>query len=554
MVTKASGPRTSIIDPLRSDAFRLIWIASFCMNTGLFVQDLGAAWLMTSLSKNPIMVALMQTAAMLPYFLLCLPAGAGADLINRRKLLLGGQTWLIFAAGTLAVVTLSGHVNAWMLLALTFFLYVGNAVNSPAWNVVIPGLVPRRHLESAVSLSNAGYNLARGLGAVLGGLIVASFGSGWAFAVSSACFCYMLLTLWRWSYDAKPVESSEDMLTAIKSGLRYVKHSPVLTSVLVRTALYILPVSIMWSLLPLLAREHFHMNSTQYGMIVAAFGLGTLLGAFTQPRLRQHVSLDGLSSIGTLMFSSAFVILALANHFALAALAMMLCGIGWTTKNSALNISVQLSAPNWVRARAYSVYLFVFQGSIAIGAVAWGAVASWQGMSVAFIAAAVLLLVELIGKYWYKLSHAETLDLSSSTHWKMPLLTHVVPDDGEGPVMVTVSYTIDPAAADKFLEALGELEIQRRRDGAFQWYVFRDLEDESRFCETFFVDSWGEHVRQHNRVVMSDKAVEQRVDSFHIGGGKPLVNHYLAAAAGKSAATIRGASLQKVQPLVSRRR
>jgi MFS family permease len=504
------------------------------MNTGLFVQDIGSAWLMTSLTTQPMMIALMQTAAVLPYFLLALPAGAGADLVDRRKLLIAGQCWLILAAGALTLLTLTGHTHAWMLLSLTFLLYIGCAFNSPAWNVIIPQLVQRQHMETAIAMSSAGYNLARGFGAALGGLIVASFGSGWAFAVNTACFIYMLLTLLTWRHNSGIEPSSERMVSAIRAGLRYVKHSQVLKAVMVRTALYMLPVSVMWSLLPLLARTQLHVNSTQYGFIVAAFGIGTLLGAFLLPKLRQKVTLDGLSTTGIVLFALSFGLLALSKTFWLGFLAMLGCGVAWTVKNNSLNVSVQLSAPNWVRARAYSVYLVVFQGCTAIGAVMWGAIASAFGMSMAFNIAAGLLLVGLVGNLFYKLSHADTLDVRYSSHWKMPDLSHAVPADSDGPVLVTIEYIIDPDKASEFLEAIYDLEGQRRRDGAFQWYIFRDLEDASRFYETYLVESWGEHVRQHEHVLVSDKAAEQRVDAFHLGPEKPVVGHFIAAGAGRS--------------------
>jgi MFS family permease len=538
-MTERAAKSTSALEPLKSETFRTIFLACFCMNTGLFIQDIGAAWLMTGLSQQPMMIALMQTAAVLPYFLLAIPAGASADLIDRRKLLIGGQCWLIFSAGTLAVLTFAGYVNAWLLLALTFLLYTGNAFNSPAWNVVMPSLAGRQHMESAIGLWSAGYNLARGLGAAIGGVIVASLGSGWAFAINAACFTYMLLTLLAWRHETKARSSSESMAGAIRAGLRYVRHSQILRAVVVRTALYMLPASVMWSLLPLLARTQLHANSMQYGLIVAAFGIGTLLGAFLLPKLRQRVSLDGLSMTGIILFAVSFGVLSCAHNFWQGMIAMAGSGMAWTIKNSALNVSVQLSAPNWVRARAYSVYLVVFQGCTAIGAIIWGAVASCMGMSAAFLLAAGFLLVGLVGNLWYRLAHADKMDVRYSSHWKLPDLSHTVPNEEDGPVMVTVEYVIDPERAEEFLTAIATLEVQRRRDGATQWYIFRDLEDEQLFYESFMVSTWGEHLRQHEHVLMSDRIAEQKVDSFHIPESKPVVRHYIAAQTNKSISVTR---------------
>jgi MFS family permease len=386
------------LSPFSVQTFRSIWAAAFCLNTGLFVQDLGAVWLMTSLSQTPLMVASLQTAAMLSYLLLSLPAGAGADMINRRKLLMFGQAWLIFVTVTMSVLTLTGHMSAWGLLLLAFLMAVGNAVNSPAWNVVMPSLVPRKLLEPTISITNAGFNMARGVGSIAGGLIVASFGSGWAFAVCGVASAVMFATLCRWRYDEQPAESPANFFDAVKTGLVYARQSKILNAVLVRTVLYVFPVSVMWSLMPLFAREHLHINSTQYGFIVAAFGMGTLIGAVLQPRIRQHLSLDGLSALGTVLFVVAFLTLSVASHFAVGMFAMLLCGMGWTSKNAALNISVQLSAPQWIRARAYSVYLVFFQGSIAVGSLVWGSIAGAGGIPSTFAIAASVLLVELAAR------------------------------------------------------------------------------------------------------------------------------------------------------------
>lgn len=420
MVRSVSLNLQQVFGPLSVNSFRAMWIASFCMNTGLFIQDLGSAWLMTSLSQNPLMVASLQTAALSPFILLALPAGAGADLVDRRRLLQVGQTWLILVAATMAVLTLTGHMNAWLLLALIFMLALGNAFNSPAWNVALPSIVPRNLFEPTIGLLNAGYHLARGSGAILGGMIVASFGPGWAFAVCSVCLAYMATALHRWQYTGKTSETDEHLIEAIKTGLQYARHSPVMKTVLVRTALYMIPVSVLWSLVPLLARKHLHINSGEYGFIVAAFGFGTLVGTFVQQRLRQKGTLDGLSAAGTLLFSAAFLLLAATSQYAIFMFAMMLCGIGWNCKSAALNVCVQLSAPPSIRARAYSVYLLGFQGCLASGAFLWGTFACFSGLSAAFGTAAALMLLDLAARRRFALSTAIEPDAPATVQPRRP--------------------------------------------------------------------------------------------------------------------------------------
>lgn len=525
-------PHTSAMEPLKVAAFRAIWLSALCTNTGLFIQDIGTAWLMTSLTNQPFMTALLQTAATLPFFLLALPAGAVADLVDRRKLVLGAQFWMLLAAATLAVVTLNGYTTPWVLLALTFLLFVGNAFGAPAWSAITPEIIPRRHLESAIGLGSAGYNLSRGAGSALGGIIVASFGPGYAFAVNACCYAVMINTLLRWDYRREPTshpQNAERITSAIRAGLRYVRHSFALKAILVRTVVFSTGVSALWALLPLLAREQLHLNSIQYGVLISGFGIGTLTGAILQPILRRHLTLDSMSSAGTITFASAMATVACAQDFYIGLLGMFGSGVAWTIKNSSLNVAVQLAAPNWVRARAFSVYLLVFQGCAALGAVIWGTLATWYGLTQSMLWASIALLVGMLAGFWHKLAHAERLNVDESTHWRDPELTHDVPAAADGPVMVSVEYTIDPKCAPEFLEAIKQLEVNRRRDGAFQWHVFRDLADESKFTETFLVETWGEHMRQHERVTMSDRAVEQRVDAFHVGKDPPKVTHFIAA-------------------------
>lgn len=521
---------TSALEPLKVATFRAIWLSALCTNTGLFIQDVGAAWLMTSLTQEPFMIALMQTAATLPFFLLALPSGAFADLMNRRKLVLAAQFWMLLAAATLAFLTLNGLTTPWVLLTLTFLLFVGNASGAPAWSAITPEIVPRKHLESAIGLGSAGYNLSRGAGAAIGGLIIASYGAGWAFATNALCYLVMINTLVRWKYRRDNThETTEHISGAIRAGIRYVRHSFALKAILVRTVVFATACSALWALLPLLAREQLKLDSVQYGMIISAFGIGTLVGAIVQPRLRRKLTLDSMSALGTILFAGSMAVVACAHDFPVGLVGMLGCGIAWTIKNSSLNVAVQMAAPNWVRARAFSVYLLVFQGCAAIGAIIWGTLATYRSLSDAMLVSSITLLLGMIVGFWHKLAHAERLNVDESTHWRDPELTHGVPASNDGPVMVSVEYIIDPKRADEFLSAIKLLEVNRRRDGAFQWHVFRDLADERKFTEQFLVETWGEHMRQHERVTMSDRLVEQRVDAFHVGKNTPKVTHFIAA-------------------------
>jgi MFS family permease len=419
--------QTSAMEPLKVAPFRAIWLSALCTNTGLFIQDVGAAWLMASLTNDPFMTALMQTAATLPFFLLALPAGALADLFDRRKLVLLFQFWMLTAAATLGFITLTGHITPTVLLTLTFLLFVGGACTSPAWSAITPDLVPRKHLEPAIGLGSAGYNLSRGAGAAIGGLIVASFGSAWAFIVNACCYSVMINTLLRWKYrrDQKP---NENIVRAILSGVNYVRDSIALKAVLVRTVMFATASSALWALVPLLARNQLKLNSAEYGMLISGFGIGTLAGAIMLPKLRTKLTLDQMSVAGTILFAASLAVVACAHGFWHGIAGMLGCGIAWTIKNSSLNVAVQLAAPKWVRARAYSVYLLVFQGCAAVGSMIWGKLASMRSMEEAMLFSAVILLLGMFAGIWHKLAHAERLEITEAMHRNEPEVAAAIPD------------------------------------------------------------------------------------------------------------------------------
>lgn len=411
--------QTSAMEPLKVAPFRAIWLSALCTNTGLFIQDVGAAWLMTSLTNDPFMTALMQTAATLPFFLLALPSGALADLFDRRKLVLCFQFWMLAAAATLGFITLTGHITPWALLTLTFLLFVGNACGAPAWSAITPDLVPRKHLEPAIGLGSAGYNMSRGAGAAIGGVIVASLGPAWAFIVNACCYSVMINTLVRWKYRREP-KRSEHIVRAMVSGVKYVSESIALKAVLVRTVMFATASSALWALLPLLARNQLKLDSVEYGMLVSTFGLGTLLGAIVLPNLRTRLTLDQMSVGGTILFATSMAIVASAYNFWQGVPGMLGCGIAWTIKNSSLNVAVQLAAPNWVRARAYSVYLLVFQGCTACGAIIWGVLARAHTMHESMLLSSVILFIGMFAGLTHKLAHAEQLVITEAMHRNEP--------------------------------------------------------------------------------------------------------------------------------------
>jgi MFS family permease len=536
--------------PLRLSLFRALWLAAVASNVGTWMHNVGAEWLMTTLAPTPIMVALMQTAENSPTFLLALPGGALADIVDRRRLLIFTQTWMLVAAVALGVLTLAGRTTPWVLLALTFMLGLGAALNAPAWQAIVPELVPREELPVAVSLNSVAFNIARAVGPALGGLLVAAIGSWAVFFLNSLSFVGVIYVLYRWRRE--PVESispTERVVGAMRAGLRYARHAPELRAVLARTVVFVSCASALWALLPLLASRELGMGALGYGVLLGGLGAGAIVGAFVMPRARQALSVNMLVGCGTLLFAAATVAVAYLQAFALLCAAMVFGGVAWMTTMSSFNIGVQTVVPEWVRARALAVYLLSFFGTMAAGSAVWGLVAERAGIPLALLCAAAGLVVGLAAAPLFSLRAGEGLDLNPSLHWTEPNpVSEIHPE--HGPVLVTVEYLIDPERADEFADAMREFERILRRNGATRWGLFADPARPGRYLETFLVESWAEHLRQHARVTNEDRAVNDRVRSFHTGDAPPVVTHLVAEETSRHG---RRRALEALSQLVSRR-
>lgn len=492
------------------------------------MQDVAGAWLMTSLAPSPVMVALLQTAMNLPFFLLALPAGALSDLLDRRVILFASQIWIMLAVLALGLLTMSGAMTPWLLLTLIVLVGTGCAVNSPAFNSLAPDLVTTGEIEAAIAIIGAGFNLMRGLGGVIGGVLVGKFGAGVVFllnALSMVCVLFVLLKL------KKPVvertSPPENVIGAMKAGMRYLAHSHPLHAVLLRTTAFAAFTSCMWALLPLLAREKLHMNAAEYGIALSIFGVGTVGGAIVLPALRRTLSQDGMCMIGTLLVGSCMAMLAVAPSFAIACVALLGGGIGWITGCAALNASVLSASPAWVRARVLAVYLLVFQGCFAFGSLAWGFVAKYSSMPFALQAAAGALVGSLVLALVYPLKVTEKCDFSTSSTQVPPDLP-LKPHPEHGPVVISVEYLIESERLEEFNQAIAELEVKRRRDGAFRWNLFSDLARPGIYVEMFYLESWGEYLRQRERSTIADERIEERAASLHAGSSPPKVSHYIS--------------------------
>jgi predicted MFS family arabinose efflux permease len=399
----------SVLSPLREPLFRSLWIAAVISYTGSWMQNVATGWLMTSLTSSPMWVALVQVAVSLPVLLIALPAGALADIFDRRKFLLFTQGSMVAAATVLGVMTLTATVTPQILLVFTFLLGVGAVMNDPAWQSLTPDLVPPSQLAAAVALNSAGFNIARAVGPALGGLLIAAIccgvtGSGWAFLVNAVSFFGVILFLYNWK-PGKTEHSNrhETFMGAIGVGLRYARQEPRIRTVLVRTLLFSIFASVFWALLPLIASK---FGAEGFGVMLAFFGLGALIGAGVLALARRHFSPDSIIASATVVFAVALCGLVRSPSLAVASAFSAAAGLAWISILATLNTAAQTAAPAWVRARVISMYVLVLQGGLALGSAVWGIVASRAGIQFALTFAAIALTAGLLLSPWYRLKQS----------------------------------------------------------------------------------------------------------------------------------------------------
>jgi len=513
--------------PLRQTVFAVLWVATVVGNTGSFIRDVASAWLMTDLSPSPTAVAMVQAAATLPIFLLAIPAGVLSDILDRRKFLIGIQLLLAGVSICLMLLSAAGLQSVASLIALTFLGGVGAALMGPTWQAIVPELVEKKDVKSAVALNSLGINIARAIGPALGGAILASLGASFTYGVDVISYVFVIAALLWWRRPAAAQdELSERFFGAFRAGLRYARASRELHVVLVRAFLFFALASSVWALLPLVARGLLGGDAGYYGILLGAVGLGAIGGAVVMPRLRAHFGADGLLLLAAGVTAAVMVFLAVSRVQWAAPIALLALGAAWITALTTLNGVAQSILPNWVRGRSLAVYLTVFNGAMTAGSLAWGAVAEMIGVAWTLAAGAAGLLAVGLVSHRLKLPKGEA-DLVPSNHWPEPLLAAPVEND-RGPVLILIEYRVEPADRADFLKALARLSDERRRDGAYGWGVTEDAADPTLILEWFMVESWAEHLRQHRRVSRADADVQGEVLRFHKRGERPVVRHFLA--------------------------
>jgi MFS family permease len=523
-----SAAAASAWSALRYPVFRYLWIATVVSNVGGWMYSAASGWLMMDLNADPLVVSLVQAATSLPLFLLALPAGALADMIDNRRLILALEILTtIFTALFALAVSLKLVTPAVLLL---FILFIGalGALETPAWQAIVPLLVPRPALSSAVATNSLGVNISRVIGPALAGVIILAAGVAAPFWLDAVSNLGVIAVIYWWQPPARGANAlpAERLVRAMRVGVRYTLNNLNLRATLAQAVGFFLFASAYWALLPLLARNQLHGGPTLYGVLLGAIGASAVAGAIFLPKLKAKAKPNTVIALGELGNGIALALFGFADREWLAVLACLMAGASWIIVLATLNVSAQAALPEWVRGRGLAAYVTVFFGTMSIGSALWGWVAERFGLAPAHYIAAVGALGAIALCRRWQLQTGPAADLTPSMHWPEPILHGVVGDDA-GPVLVTVEYHVAPENRTAFLAALAPIARERKRDGAYKWGVFKDTGHETRYLETFLLDSWLEHVRQHHRVTSADRAAEERLRALTLG--EPQVTHYIAS-------------------------
>src|SRR5438309_277245 len=523
-----SSTNSASESPLKNTLYRFLWIAMFAADIGTAMQTVGSGWLITSLAPSPFVVALLQMATSLSIFLLALPAGALADIVDRRKLFLVTQYFSLVIAAILSILTFGGFTTSSILVVFTFLLGLGNAMGLPVNIVIQTEIVPKKKALAAMTLFSVAIYIGLAVGPLLGGLVVAAAGPWAVFMLNALSFVGIIVFLHRWH---KPSDQKllppEHVIGAIRTGLRYMHHSLHVRALFVRDFALTICGSALISLLPLLARNEAGSNSILFGILVGAFGIGGMIGGLIiVPRIKM-VSIEKRVTIATVVFAVSMAVLSFQHDAITLFVGVFAVGSSLVVTNSSLNFVAYNSVSSWVRTRVVSVHQLVYWGGVAMGSIMWGIVAEIWGIPTALLAASIGLVIGLVTSTRYKLKPLTDVDMTPSMHWPMPRAMIDIDDHEGGSVLVELEFQMDPKHSHEFESAMNKVRSIRLRDGAINWELFHDIENPSRYVEMFTSESWTEHLRQHERITKADLAIEQHAISFHIGKDPPRVSHLI---------------------------
>ena len=516
--------------PLGIPAFRSIWIAITISNTGTWMHDMGVGWFMATMTDSSFMIALVQTATTLPFFLLALPAGTLADIVDRRSFLLFTIIWMSMSAALLGLITLGGYVTPWILLGLTFSLGVGNAMMRPALSASLPGLVPRDELRRAITLNSMSLNVSRSVGPVLAGFLILSAGPAYVFLLNGLTFFAIFFAVYRWPINSNTDSVSlpvERFIEGMKAGLRYARHAPMLQAVLIKGLVFFFFGSAIWALLPVIAVRVLNGGPTLYGWLIAMIGIGAVVAAQMMGWLNRKYSRNTIVTAGGLIYAATLYGFGNSSNIGILFFVLLFSGASWLALFSSIVVAGQLAVPDWVRARGLSLVMLTMMGSMSLGSAIWGKLADQLGISTTCTITALGLALTLIAIKNIRIGEDDHIDLTPSMHWPtLEFADDIRPDSG--PVMITIEYTVKDEDKEEFLRLSRQLKQLRKRDGAFFWELYNKAGTADCLVEVFMVNSWLEHLRQHARVTVLDKQLQDRIRSLHTGETRPKASHFIA--------------------------
>ncbi|MDQ2702442.1 MAG: MFS transporter [Pseudomonadota bacterium] len=539
--------------PFRHRIFRSVWIATLASSFGGMVQGVAAAWMMVALAASAQMVTLVQASIALPIVLLSLLAGALADAYDRRMLMIAAQVLMLVVSTVLAVFAWLDLVTPWLLLLFTFLIGCGAAINAPAWQASVGAMVPRPDVPSAVAMNSMGFNLARSLGPAIGGVIVAVASAATAFALNAVSYIGLVVVLARWRPEPEPrLLPREPLGRAIVGGIRYVAMNPHINSTLVRGFVTGVGASAVSALTPLIARDIIGGGPAIYGLLLGAFGVGAVGGAFWSHRLRIAFNNEFIVRCALLGSALGIAVTAFSTWLALTMVAMVLCGMGWVLVVSLLNATVQMSAPRWVVARALSLYQMATFGGMAGGAWLWGFVTEGSGLASALlVAASVQVGCAVLGR-WFPLPETGEMNLDLAEFSEPDVAVAVT--GRTGPVVVSIEYRIAEPDVFAFLGTMAERRRVRRRNGARQWSLLRDLADPQLWIERYQSPTWTEYLRHNQRFTRDDAAIGERIRALHQGPGQPRVRRMIERQTGFPPHAVAADAKEWVAPMTDQSR
>lgn len=512
--------------PMAIPIYRAVWFAAMASNFGGLIQSVGAAWMMTSLTRSAVLIALVQASVTLPIMLLALWSGAIADSFDRRKVMLLAQFFMLAVSLTLTLCAWFQLLTPWLLLACTFLVGCGAAVSASAWQASVGDMVSRKALPAAVALHSMGYNIARSVGPAIGGVIVATAGASAAFLVNSVSYLGLIAVLVRW-HPVLPPRSlpRERILTAMAAGVRYVAMSPSLLIVLLRAGLFGLSASAVTALMPLVA-QRLHGGPVIFGIMTGAFGIGAVCGAMASARFRHSVGIETLLRIGMLGLALGSAIVGLSRFLPLTILGLLLAGSCWLLVLTILNATVQLAAPRWVQGRALATFRMATFGAMALGSWLIGALAGWAGVGTALLIAAGAQAAGVMIGLRLPLPEIDSLNLDPLQRWTEPQ-TRVPIEPRSGPIVITIEYRIPEDRVSRFVAAMSERRRVRMRDGARHWTLLRDLHDPELWVERYHVSTWIDYVRHNQRRTHADAAHSDLIREIRAGQGEPVIRRMI---------------------------